>query len=164
MSAKSFCINLDRDDFNFSAAQILVANGELEPLSGHNYHLGVMISGELDNCGLLIDFRTVKQFMREVIQTFNHKTIVPMKCPDLLITTDDKQVRIDGFVVTISIPRTHCLLLEIKNTSCECLAELILDRLHAQIASHVAGLTQLSVRVTESAGQSVTATILIARP
>ncbi len=47
--------------------------GKCEQVHGHNWNVEVYFEGEsLDDTGLLIDFRVIKEKLREVIQEFDH--------------------------------------------------------------------------------------------
>lgn len=57
----------------FAAAHALVISGVREPVHGHNWHVTVTIAGrELDADGLLCDFHTVEDVLREVIGPFHN--------------------------------------------------------------------------------------------
>lgn len=61
----------------FSAAHALRDyNGPCERLHGHNYTVEVAIrGGELDERGLLIDFRDVKALLADVIDELDHQLL-----------------------------------------------------------------------------------------
>jgi 6-pyruvoyltetrahydropterin/6-carboxytetrahydropterin synthase len=60
---------------SFSAAHMLTeAGGTCEKLHGHNFIVEVSIcSAALTNAGILIDFRTLKQWTGEILKEFDHK-------------------------------------------------------------------------------------------
>jgi 6-pyruvoyltetrahydropterin/6-carboxytetrahydropterin synthase len=62
-------------DETFSAGHALRGyHGKCENVHGHNYRVRVIISGEqLDSIGLLVDFVVVKQALRGVIATLDHR-------------------------------------------------------------------------------------------
>jgi len=59
---------------SFSAAHLLKEiGGKCEALHGHNFLAEVTVASEwLNSEGLLIDFRTVKRWTEEVLQTLDH--------------------------------------------------------------------------------------------
>jgi 6-pyruvoyltetrahydropterin/6-carboxytetrahydropterin synthase len=61
----------------FSAAHFLREyKGKCENLHGHNWNVEVIVSGKnLDNTGLLIDFKEIKNKLEEVMNTLDHKLI-----------------------------------------------------------------------------------------
>ena len=60
---------------SFSAAHMLTeAGGTCEKLHGHNFIVEVSIcSAALTDAGILIDFRTLKQWTGEILKEFDHK-------------------------------------------------------------------------------------------
>jgi 6-pyruvoyltetrahydropterin/6-carboxytetrahydropterin synthase len=62
-------------DETFSAGHALRGyHGKCENVHGHNYRVRVILSGEnLDSVGLLVDFTVVKQTLRGVIATLDHR-------------------------------------------------------------------------------------------
>lgn len=60
---------------SFSAAHMLAAiGGKCEELHGHNFKVEVTISAkDLNSSGILIDFRYVKGWLQEVLDSLDHK-------------------------------------------------------------------------------------------
>jgi 6-pyruvoyltetrahydropterin/6-carboxytetrahydropterin synthase len=146
-------IRVHREDFNFSAAQILVMNGELEGLSGHNYAMTVDVTGELDSDGAIIDFRVLKQWMKDVVSKYNHKTLVPTNNNDIKVRSEPDRVLIDYRSQIISIPIAHCLMLPLTNTTCEELARQIALELQGRLEESQKRYSHLTVTLYESPGQ-----------
>ena len=55
----------------FSAAHSVLD----EPLHGHNYKLSVTVQGPLNEGGILIDFRELKEILREVLKDLDHRNL-----------------------------------------------------------------------------------------
>jgi 6-pyruvoyltetrahydropterin/6-carboxytetrahydropterin synthase len=62
---------------SFSAAHMLAnIGGKCEDLHGHNFKVEVNVAAaQLNNLGILIDFRTIKKWLSEVLDCFDHKYI-----------------------------------------------------------------------------------------
>lgn len=62
-------------DETFSAGHALRGyHGKCENVHGHNYRVRVIVSGpRLDSVGLLVDFVLIKQALRAVIATLDHR-------------------------------------------------------------------------------------------
>lgn len=67
---------------SFSAAHLLKGvDGMHEELHGHNFAVEVsVISPELNPDGILIDFRTLKKWLNDIIEDFDHKYLNDMDC------------------------------------------------------------------------------------
>ena len=61
-------------DFFAAAHNLLNYQGKCEALHGHNWKVEVVIRGEsLDNAGMLIDFKILKKYLNEILETLDHK-------------------------------------------------------------------------------------------
>jgi len=62
---------------SFSAAHRLENyGGECEELHGHNFLVEVFFEGErLDECGMLVDFKVLKGYLKNVLDKLDHKYI-----------------------------------------------------------------------------------------
>jgi len=57
-----------------SAHSLRGYRGNCEELHGHNWKVGVQIAAEtLDNLGMVIDFKVLKQELHQIIQRLDHK-------------------------------------------------------------------------------------------
>lgn len=57
----------------FSAAHTVTIDGTREPLHGHNFAVEITLSSrELDDEGLVIDFRKIKRWLEEILREFDH--------------------------------------------------------------------------------------------
>ena len=60
---------------SFSAAHVLTEiGGKCEELHGHNFKVEVtVVAPDLNESGLLIDFRVVKKWLSEILEDIDHK-------------------------------------------------------------------------------------------
>lgn len=67
---------------SFSAAHLLQEiGGKCEALHGHNFDVEVTVAGgKLNAEGLLIDFRILKTWTEEVLETLDHKHLNEIDC------------------------------------------------------------------------------------
>ena len=66
--AESVARRIEKEYFKFSAAHFLIfPDGSAERLHGHNYRVFVDIDAALSEHGLVIDFKTVKPVVRELV-------------------------------------------------------------------------------------------------
>ncbi len=65
---------------SFAAAHRLVGyEGKCESLHGHNFAVEAFFAGErLDKCGLLIDFKILKEYLKNVLDELDHKFLNDM--------------------------------------------------------------------------------------
>lgn len=120
-----FDIVVSKPDFKFNCAHFIAHTGFRERLHGHNYQIGVKVTGEGYVCkdGYLIDFGDIKKAARKLCKEMNEYFIVPARTTDMIITEVDGQVCLeceDG--AKFSFPRGDCAMLPIMHSSAEELA------------------------------------------
>jgi 6-pyruvoyltetrahydropterin/6-carboxytetrahydropterin synthase len=60
----------------FCAAHALVIGGQRETLHGHNWRVTAVVAGEtLDNDGLLCDFHTLEDTLKQIIEPFQNANL-----------------------------------------------------------------------------------------
>lgn len=153
-----FRVSVTKDYLVFSSAHFITFAGHrCEGLHGHNYRARVTIEGALnDETWFVFDFVELKRIMKRLCDEIDHLVLLPLESPRV-------QVAEQGDVVTVGVdgkpryvfPRRDCALLPIPNTTVEMLAQLLADRLHAELRSMGArGLTSIEMEVEENFGQS----------
>jgi 6-pyruvoyltetrahydropterin/6-carboxytetrahydropterin synthase len=163
MSRKSFSIQVHKDYLKFSAAHFLIfEDGTPERLHGHNYKVFVEVQTELDEVGLVIDFKRIKPLVVRILEQLDERFLVPGEHPGLSVNDEDA----DSYVIRYQekrylIPKEDVLILPINNSSAENLAAWIADRLDEQIeeVANKSRIHSLSVGVEETPGQRGTCSI-----
>jgi dihydroneopterin triphosphate aldolase (PTPS-III) / 6-pyruvoyltetrahydropterin synthase len=151
----SFEVYVSKDSFKFNAAHFIAYRGFRERLHGHNYRVSVRMEGPVGADGYVVDFGHIKRAAREVCSSLNERVIVPMKSDVITIESGDGQVHLtceDG--TRFSFPEADCVLLDIRHSSAEELAEYVGERLRASLPMLAArGVTVLEVGVAEAPNQ-----------
>ncbi len=151
-----FAIHVAKENLKFSAAHFIAYPGFREPLHGHNYQVGIRVSGGLSSSGYVLDFGLVKKLTREIVERLDERTLIPARSDCLSIEEMGEQVRIryegDEFI----LPRKDVCLLPIVHSSAEELARLIWEELRSALRTNRAldGVTALEVAVAEGPGQA----------
>jgi 6-pyruvoyltetrahydropterin/6-carboxytetrahydropterin synthase len=152
-----FSVSVSKDYLVFASAHFITFAGHrCEGLHGHNYRARVTVEGALDeDVWFVFDFVVLKRLMRELCDEIDHKVLLPLDNPKI-------QVREEGDAVHVAVdgqpryrfPRVDCSLLPVPNTTVEMLAEMLTDRLRAQLEKMGArGLTAIEIEVEENFGQ-----------
>lgn len=155
--AERFAVRVYKQYFNFASAHFLIfADGTREELHGHNYQVRVTVEGQLDPGDVVVDFVKLKPLVKKVCDSIDHRCIFPESHPLLSIRLERGSYEIvfagkDRFV----LPERDVVLLPIKNTSTERLAEWIAGVVRKRVAETCPGaiLGLLEVEVEESGGQ-----------
>jgi 6-pyruvoyltetrahydropterin/6-carboxytetrahydropterin synthase len=152
-----FSVTVAKEYLTFSAAHfITIAGHQCERLHGHNYRVGVTVSGEVDReSGFVVDFGVIKQIVRPLIQAVDHRVLLPARNPKVVCAASG-----DRIVVTYRgeewfvFPRADVAAIPVSDTTAELLAEFFAGEMRAALEAAGPGLSELVVEVEESVGQS----------
>jgi 6-pyruvoyltetrahydropterin/6-carboxytetrahydropterin synthase len=156
----NFRVQVSKDYLVFASAHFITFKGhQCETLHGHNYRVGVAVEGSVDNeCLFVLDFSTLKQIVRRLVDQIDHRVLLPTENPKLAYTEADDRVSVAYFgVPTYIFPKRDCALLPIRNSTAEMLAEYLALQVRDELAAggHT-HLTLLELEVEENYGQSAT--------
>ena len=150
-----FSIEVAKDYFNFASAHFLIfANGRREPLHGHNYQVSVVIEGELDRSGVVLDFIAFKPLVKQICDSLDHRTLIQTESPTVVVHQTAKEVEILYKKQRLILPRGDVVLLPLVNTSTELLAEYVADQIKQKVRQQFsATIKSMEVAVEEARGQ-----------
>ncbi|MCX6657517.1 MAG: 6-carboxytetrahydropterin synthase, partial [Euryarchaeota archaeon] len=69
----------------FSATHIIPMHSKCGRLHGHDYAINAKIEGEMGPDGVIMDFISVKEFLRGVAAELDHRVLIPAKDPGVTI-------------------------------------------------------------------------------
>jgi 6-pyruvoyltetrahydropterin/6-carboxytetrahydropterin synthase len=110
---------------HFSASHFLRFCGECEQLHGHNYTVDVNIAGQLNEDGMVIDFREVKDMVVKICKTLDHKVMLPGDSKTIKVNTEEGFVEVLVGEKRYVFPEEDCIVLGIEATTAELLAKYI---------------------------------------
>jgi 6-pyruvoyltetrahydropterin/6-carboxytetrahydropterin synthase len=153
-----FRVSVTKDYLVFASAHFITFAGHrCEGLHGHNYRASVTVEGSLNNeAWFVFDFVELKRLMRRLCDEIDHLVLLPLQ-------SNRVNVEQDGDVVNVSVdgkpryvfPKRDCALLPIPNTTVEMLAQMLTERLRAELDSAgVRNVTTIEMEVEENFGQS----------
>lgn len=114
---------------HFSVAHFVRSLGQLEPLHGHNYSVSVEISGPLDDAGMVIDFRTVKEKLRKICKALDHKILLPSESTIIRIRDLDDAIEVRAENKRYLFPKEDCIILPITASTAELISKFIAEQL-----------------------------------
>jgi 6-pyruvoyltetrahydropterin/6-carboxytetrahydropterin synthase len=154
--SRSFSIEVAKDYFNFASAHFLIfANGKREPLHGHNYQVSVVMEGELDRAGVVLDFISFKPLVKRICDSLDHRTLIQTASPAITVRERAQEIEVRHGKQKIILPREDVILLPLANTSTELLAEHVANQIRRQVRRKFPGasIRCLEVGVEEARGQ-----------
>lgn len=145
-------VHLDKADFQFCAAHFCVFPDEREALHGHNYRVYVELGGRVDDLGYVAEFGWLKNVVRELVATLDHRVLIAGDCPELRIDDQAGQVQVRWRDDEWSFPEGDVLRLPVRNTTAELLAGYIWREIRRRLSTpEMWG--RLTVEVEETPGQ-----------
>ena len=154
--SSSFAVRVTKENLKFSAAHFIAYPGFREPLHGHNYQVGVTVEGRLSPMGYVLDFGLIKRLLKEIVDRFDERTIIPRLSDCLHVESSEGQVRVryeqDDFV----FPAADVALLDIVHSSAEELARFIWHALFEALRDRdvLRDVMALEIAVAEGPGQA----------
>ncbi|MFW9964164.1 MAG: 6-pyruvoyl tetrahydropterin synthase family protein [Candidatus Sifarchaeia archaeon] len=114
---------------HFSASHFLKAGSEVENLHGHNYSLKIKLTGPLNNDGMVFDFRKVKEKALKICKLLDHKVLLPSNSGTINIIKSNGFLEVNVDEKRYVFPEEDCVIIPMKATTTELLAEYIHENL-----------------------------------
>lgn len=134
----------------FSATHMIPGHYKCGRLHGHDYAINASVEGDVGAEGVIMDFISIKEFLRGIASELDHRVIVP---------TRDPRVRISSASVSYKVgekdylfPLEDCALLDTENASAEELATYVLGRVLEKV-KFPGNVRRIDVGVDEGRGQ-----------
>ena len=160
--AETWSISIEKDYLKFSAAHFLIfPDGSAERLHGHNYKVYVDVHTDLNEHGLVVNFKEIKPLVREVCDELDEHLLIPGEHPVLTAARVGAQMEIRYRERRYLIPAEEVIVLPIGNTSAENLAAWFGRTLRERMTAKWASLRvrRLSIGIEETPGQRGTWTM-----
>lgn len=134
----------------FSATHIIPMHSKCGRLHGHDYAINAIVEGDIGPDGVIMDFISVKEFLRGVASELDHRVLIPRRDPKVTVSEDyvlykvaDKELR---------LPASDCIFLDIEVTSAETLAGFVLKRM-LDTVEFPKNVRMIEIGVDEGRGQ-----------
>jgi 6-pyruvoyltetrahydropterin/6-carboxytetrahydropterin synthase len=140
----------------FAAAHFITFGPDgCEPLHGHNYRVGVTLTGDLGRDALVYDFVALKRDMAALLLELDHRVILPEANPHLDVGLSAGQIEVRHPTRRYVFPASDVVILPVPNTTAEKIAEYLGGRLADTLGEVQRGtLSRIEVEVEETPGQS----------
>lgn len=150
-------INGIHANLRFASAHMIPRHQLCGGIHGHSYHVDVNVEGDRSGeFGFVVDFKKVKDFMRDLCAKLDHKVLIPLNSDEIKFS--NLEGTIDFFIDNkeYKLPAEDCCLLPLKSTSAEELAEYFSEKLYKSLKEDEAPsnkITSVQVCVNEGIGQ-----------
>lgn len=134
----------------FSATHIIPAHAKCGRLHGHDYAINAIIEGDIGPDGVIMDFISVKEFLRAVAAELDHRVLIPARDPGVRVSQDYVEYKIGD--KELRVPRSDCAILDIAVASAETLAGFVLKRM-LDTVRFPPNVRRIEIGVDEGKGQ-----------
>jgi 6-pyruvoyltetrahydropterin/6-carboxytetrahydropterin synthase len=134
----------------FSASHIIPGHKKCGRLHGHDYAINAKIEGEIGPDGVIMDFISVKEFLRGIASELDHRVMIPGR--DKRVTLSKDQVKYALGDKEFLFPRGDCIILDIEVSSAETLANFVLQRTLEKVR-FPKNVRRIEIGVDEGKGQ-----------
>jgi 6-pyruvoyltetrahydropterin/6-carboxytetrahydropterin synthase len=147
-------------NLRFASAHMIPGHQFCGGIHGHSYHVDVVIEGESSGqFGFVVDFKTLKNIVKELCNQLDHKVLIPLESDDI----EFKKIKgpIDFSIGTkrYVLPKEDCFLLPTKSTSAEELSRYFAEYVDQSLQKLELDLKSIQVCVNEGIGQGAFFTI-----
>jgi 6-pyruvoyltetrahydropterin/6-carboxytetrahydropterin synthase len=156
MGNGTYRVSVEKDYLLFAAGHFITYRDLCEALHGHNYRVRVELDGTIDENAYVLDFVMLKQIMRRLVNELDHRMLLPLQNPKLVVREEGNEVHVEFHEKSkrYVFPREDVILLPITNTTAEMLARHLTHRLIEElraIGSH--NISAITMQVEETTGQ-----------
>ena len=127
---------VDKAAIGFAAAHFSILEGGSERIHGHNYHVAVRARGRVGADGTVVDFARIKAALTAECDVLDHRMLLPGECPGVQVGDDGRGgVEVVEGARRFVFPGEEVCVLPVPNTTCECLAGSLVERLRERLGT-----------------------------
>ena len=139
-------------NIRFSSAHTIPEYNKCGRLHGHTYAIHAKVYGEPDDKGIIVDFRYLKDALKEIAEKLDHKVLIPGNNPNVEIVEENGEIKLSFNEKKYVLPREDCIVLPIPSTSAENLARYVADVLFGRLRDFE-NIREIEVGIDEGYGQ-----------
>ncbi|MBX8638932.1 MAG: 6-carboxytetrahydropterin synthase [Candidatus Thermoplasmatota archaeon] len=136
----------------FVAGHFLPTIEKCSRLHGHNYAMGLIIEGEPDRNGIILDFIELKKAAHRIVDSIDHKMVLPSDGTSMKITKFGEEYTVKFNGKRYVIPASDVVILPLINVSAEELSRYFAFELK-KIGVFGKNIYSFTVIVSEGRGQ-----------
>ena len=144
-------IEFEDPRIGFASAHFIVGHDKCGRLHGHNYFIKVKLKGELDDHHMVLDYGELKNELKKLTKTLDHRVIIPSKAEGLEIKELDDSVEVKTCGKRYLIPKEDTIFLPLEATTSEELSKYFHSKLKELWPQF-----KITVNIEEAPGASAT--------
>lgn len=157
---KTLTIDGWRAGIRFSSCHIIPHHRKCSRLHGHTYIIHLKIKGYADESGFLMDFSIIKNALRTLADTLDHRVLLPGKNNHINVKESNGSVHVKYLEKEYMFPSEDVLILDIETLTAEILSEYVAMEF-IRTATIPDNIISISAGVDEGPGQGAWSTIVL---
>ena len=135
-----YAIRFENDSLYFSASHFITFGEpeKVEAMHGHNFRVKAEIAGPMNRKAYVVDFMIAYDALKRICESLNHKVLLPEIHPYIKIKSVDGSIVVSMPPLRWSFPQEDTLILPVRNTTTEALAEYISGQFRSILKSESA--------------------------
>jgi 6-pyruvoyltetrahydropterin/6-carboxytetrahydropterin synthase len=154
-------VSVEVSGIGFSAGHFVSEGGACEHLHGHDYQASVCLTGEVGLQGMVIDFRVLKQHLKELCIAWDHHLLLPARSKYIHVSTKGNQTQVTTPCGNYSFPSSDVVVLDVVETTAEELARLLCQKLKEILQRDFSNIHQITIWVAETASSRASVTLML---
>lgn len=138
----------------FSACHFIPRHEKCSRLHGHSYILRLRLEGDIGDDGMVMDFVVLKKELKQFIEEFDHRTLLPGKSDEVILTVSNTSVDAICGAKRYSFPREDVAILDVPTTTAEEMAKMMTERIIRNV-DFPSNVRSVSIGLDEERGQTV---------
>lgn len=149
-----------RADLEFSSGHFTIfSSTRRERLHGHNFGVGLIVTGDVDNNGMMLNYSDLKRELGSIVGILDERFLLPAESPYLRVEANSAMVTAYFGDEILQFPATDVCILPISNVTLEELSRHICTVLIENMRLHSdSRVREVTVRVSSRPGQDASYT------
>ena len=154
-------VSVEVSGIEFSAGHFVSEGGKCESLHGHNYQVAVRIIGEVDDKGMVIDFRIMKKNLRDICKRWDHRILLPARSQQIKVISKEEQTQVITPDRKYSFPTSDVIVLDVIETTAEELARVLCQYLLGILKDKYPNISEIRLSIAESPTSTATVSVAV---
>ncbi len=146
-------IDGENSGIRFSACHFIPRHEKCSRLHGHTYILRLRLEGDIGKDGMVMDFVSLKKELRKFVDEFDHRTLLPGRSDEVILTVDDTSVDVVCGSKKYTFPKEDVAILEVPTTTAEEMTRMMVERLISDI-EFPPNVKSVAIGLDEERGQT----------
>lgn len=137
----------------FSSSHFIPNHEKCSRMHGHGYIVRLRLEGDIGSNGMVMDFVILKKKLKEMIDEFDHRVLLPTKSEIVKIKEEGEEVEVTFCGKRYIFPKTDVKYLDVPTTTAEEMSKMMTERMVDEI-DFPSNVKSISIGLDEERGQT----------